>query len=674
MPSKLLDSILMLWSAAYLGAAFFLLAGLLPQGTVSIGLLAQLSWLALIGSIPTTLALAATSRLAAATRPMIMASTLVLVALTMAVGYEHVDFLLSGPRWLDHPRRILLQVAMLSMLGLLAGSGWLWLILGVRLRRGSWQAIWIALSIVVVGLLTAAIVHFRAYDYSMAQLVFPAGLLSGAILYLIIRSSPRRFMAAGLVMACLLFGVGSRFAPALVATGQREVIAQSRAGALATLYVLPHLGGDTSLGSSGEACPEPKPIVETSPIGILPAGRRNVILITVDALRKDIVGLELDGRLVTPQLSRLAAKGVSFANATSTYPATLFAVGSAFTGLSPAELYLSPSLPETIFTRSRAHIDQQIAVLPDVTWFRLPIVQQFLAPDVDAEFAATDADATDALVARLRQARQKDASVMAWVHYYAPHDPYEPRAAFPFGDGKKNAYLSEVAYFDRELGRLMDYLERDGWLDDSLVIFFSDHGEALGEKSYWGHHVYLNGWMVDVPLILWHAAFAPAEPRVGVSLADVAPSVLHFLGLPLPSDIPAQSLFTLDPNLPNRATFSEAFPVRGRELFESFRLPAFDDATIRARLQSIRVSSKGYEPKGAISLDGHRLIHHRGAGTAFFFDHETNPGEDPGLRAANPDARKLLERELDRWEQAQLRRIQCRLQLSGDRPETPGPQ
>jgi hypothetical protein len=262
---------------------------------------------------------------------------------------------------------------------------------------------------------------------------------------------------------------------------------------------------------------------------------------------------------------------------------------------------------------------------------------------------------------------------MAWVHYYAPHDPYESHAAFPFGDGKKNAYLSEVAYFDRELGRLMDYLEADRWLDDSLVIFFSDHGEALGERSYWGHHVYLNAWMIDVPLVLWHTAFAPSEPRVGVSLADVAPSVLHFLGLPLPSDIAARSLFTLDPDLPDRASFSEAFPVRGRELFDSFRLPALDDATIRARLRSIRVSSKGYEPKGAISLDGYRLIHHHGAGTAFFFDHETNPGEDPGLPSSNPDARQLLETELDRWEQAQLRRIQCRLQLSGNRPGTPHP-
>jgi hypothetical protein len=673
MPAKPFDSILMLWSAAYLGSAFFLMAGLLPQGTVSIGLLAQLSWLALVGSIPTTLALAAVSRLAAGSRAAVAASTLVLVALTMTVGWGHIDFLLSGPQWLDHPRRVLLEVAMLSTLGVLAGVGWLWLILGAHVRTGPRQAIWIALSIVAVGLLTAAIVRYRAYDYTMAQLVFPAGLLSSAILYLIVRHSPRRRIAVGFAGVCLAFGVVTRFMPALVATGQREVIAQSRAAALATLYVLPHLSGETSLRSPEAGCPEPRPMVEIWPTGILPAGRRNVILITVDALRKDLVGLKQNGRPVTPELSRLAAKGVSFINATSTYPATLFAVGSAFTGLSPAELYLSPSLPETIFTRARAHVDQQLAILPDVTWFRLPIVQQFLAPGVETEFAASDADASDALIARLRQARQSDASVMAWIHYYAPHDPYEPHATFPFGKGKKNAYLSEVAYFDRELGRLMDYLEREHWLDDSLVIFFSDHGEALGEKSYWGHHVYLNGWMVDVPLVLWHAALAPAEPRVGASLADVAPTVLHFLGLPLPSDIAAQSLFTLDPNLLTRPTFSEAFPVRGRELFDSFRLPALDDATIRARLRSIRVSSKGYEPKGAIRLDRYRLIHHRGAGTAFFFDDETNPGEDPGLEAANPKGRELLERELERWEQAQLRRIQCRLQLSEDRPETPRP-
>ncbi|MBT8453498.1 MAG: sulfatase-like hydrolase/transferase [Deltaproteobacteria bacterium] len=673
MAAKPFDSVLVLWSAAYLGPAFLLTAGLLPQGTVSSGLLAQLCWLALLASIPTSLALAAASRLAGAARPIVATWTLILAILTMAVGWEHVDFLLSGPAWIGHPHRFVLRVATLLLLGLLSGAGWLWLILGIRIRKRPWQAIWIALCIVAVSLLTAVIVRYRAYDYSIAQLVFPAALLSSAMLYLIVRDSPRRFIGVGLAATCALLGVGSRFAPALVATGQREVIAQSRAGALATLYVLPRVSTHSSLWSDDARCPEPRPVVETSPIGILADGRRNVILITVDALRKDVVGLEHDGSAVTAHLSRWSEKGLSWGNATSTYPATLFAVGSAFTGLSPAELYLSPSLPETIFTRSRAHVDRQIAVLPDVKWFRLPIVQQFLAHGVETKFAATDEDATDALIAQLRQAHRDDASVMAWVHYYAPHDPYESHAAFPFGRGRKNAYLSEVAYFDRELGRLMSYLEAEHWLDDSLVIFFSDHGEALGERSYWGHHVYLNGWMVDVPLVLWHSAFTPAEPRVGASLADVAPTVLHFLGLPLPSDTSARSLFTLEPDLRGRATFSEAFPVRGRELFDSFRLPALDDATIRARLQSIRVSNKGYEPKGAISLDGDRLIHHRSAGTTLFFDDEANPDEDPGLQSDRPEAREALGRELQRWEHAQMRRIECRLQLSEERTETPRP-
>jgi arylsulfatase A-like enzyme len=376
------------------------------------------------------------------------------------------------------------------------------------------------------------------------------------------------------------------------------------------------------------------------------------------------MGMQVDGRPVTPELTRLAKAGVSFASATSTYPATLFAMGSAFTGLSPAELYLSPALPDTIFTRSRAHVDQQFAVLPDVSWFRLPIVGQFLAPGVATELARTDAAATDALIARLRAAREDDASIMAWVHYYSPHDRYRPHRDFPFGKGKKNAYLSEVAYFDRELGRLMQYLDDDGWLDDTLVVFFSDHGEALGEQSYWGHHVYLNGWMIDVPLVLWHASLTPSEPRVGASLADVAPTVLHFLGLPIPSDIAAQSLFTLDPNLPDRPSFSEAFPVRGRELFDSFRLAALDDASIRDRLRGIRAASKGYEPKGAITRGRYRLIHHRGADTTLVYDLEADPNEHLADGTSSREASKLLRSELERWEQGQLQRIQCRLQLS----------
>jgi arylsulfatase A-like enzyme len=591
-----------------------------------------------------------------------------------AVGWEHTDFLLSGPRWAVHPQRQPVRIAMVSAIGAAGAVGWIWLVLGARMGRRAWLAAWSAVTVVAVALLMLAIVYYRSYDYSMAQLVFPAAVLCGATLYFLVRESPFWpvvFVAAGV---CLLYGIRSRVDPALMATGQREVIAHSRAAGLVTLYVLPRFDRDETWSVDGGGCPEARPVLERSAIGIDAEERRNVIIVTVDALRRDVVGMQVAGRAVTPELTRLTQTGVSFASATSPYPATLFAMGSAFTGLSPAELYLSPGLPYTIFTRSRAHVDQQFAVLPDVGWFRLPIVGEFLASGVETTFASSDAAATDAFIARLEAARSDTASVMGWVHYYGPHAPYRPHAEFAFGAGRKNAYLSEVAAFDQQVGRLMQYLNDAGWLEDTLVMFFSDHGEALGERAYFGHHVYLNGWMVDIPLVLWHAQLAPSERRVGVGLADVAPTVLHFLGVPIPSDIAAQSLFTLDPNLENRPAFAEAFPVRGRQLFDSFRLPALDDATIQSRLRSIHRVSKGYEPKGAVTLDRYRLIHHRGANTTLFYDHETDPRERRDQGETNPEARALLQNELERWEREQLRRIQCRLQLTGDLSAPPHPE
>jgi len=666
-------SLLDLWASAYLGCTLLLLLGLLPQSELSFALLSQLCWLALIGSIPTVLVLGTASQVATSSKAIVLVSTLAVVSVSSAVAWEHTDFLLSGPQWLFHEQRGIARIGMLAAVATACGGRWLWLLLGSRIQNGIPLAAWFALTLTVITLLSSAIARYRAYDYSVAQLVFPAAVLCAATVHRLFSGSRYRPFVLGAAFTCLICGAGSRLDPSMVATGQREVVAQSRAGALTTLYVLPQLRTDEDWAANGAVCPDPKPLLETSPIGIPPEHRRNVIVITVDALRKDVVGSVENGRAVTPALSSWAKTAVSFENATSTYPATLFAVGSAFTGLSPAELYLSPSMPETIFTRTRSLIDRQVAILPDVGWFRLPIVGQFLAHGVETEFVPDDAAATDALVDRLREARDEDATVMAWLHYYSPHDPYVPRSEFAFGKGKRNAYLSDVAYFDRELGRLMQYLDDEQWLADTLVIFFSDHGEALGERAYWGHHVYLNGWMIDVPLMLWHSDLKPAEPRVGVSLADVAPTVLHFLGLPLPGDIAAESLLALDPDQTGRPTFSEAFPVRGRQLFESFRLPALDDPTIRARLRSIRQSSEGYEPKGAITLDRYRLIQHRGANATLLYDRELDPGEHSSQGTEHREMIEVMRNELDRWEREQLRRIRCKLQLSADPTATSHP-
>jgi len=652
-----------IWSFGYLGCLAFLLLGSRPPA--SLAFLAQLAWLALIGSIPTALLLGSAIRVRNAPRAIPIAVALAIGLLGLFIGWRHADFLLSGPRWALHPHRGVARVVLAFGFATLAAAGWGWLVAGARAERRAHRVTWVLLTLVAIALSWITISRYRAYDYTTAQLVFPGGVLVGALIAVVARDSVATFRFAIIIAALWsISAVGSRLSSGSVATAEREVLAHSRTGALVSLYILPHVGVSRTWSDSSIECPAPELYIDTMALPMSADERRNVILISVDALRKDFIGETHEGRPLTPRLSELALRGVSFQNATTTYPATLFAIGSAFTGLTPAELYLSPAMPETIFTRVLGEVDQRFIVLPDVSWFRLPIVRDFLAPGVEARYAATDATATKMMIERLEAARDVGDSVMAWIHYYAPHDPYRSHPSFPFGRGRKNAYRSEVAYFDAQLGTLLDYLEEAGWARDSLIVFFSDHGEALGEGGYYGHHVYLDGWMIDVPLVLWHARLRPAQPTVGVSIADVAPTVMHFLGLPRPADLTAESLFVLESNTAARPSFSEAFPVRGEALFDSFRLPSLDDATIQERLRTIRTASKGYEPKGAITKPDARLIHHRSADVALLYRREKD-GAQTALRSRETAGElESLENELEQWENQQQRRIQCRLRLS----------
>jgi len=658
-------SLLATWSAAFLGCAMFLLVGLFPRSPLSAALLGQVGWLALLGSVPSALVLAAAARVANGSRGLLAGTSATLALLALAAGWEHTEFLLSGPRWAVHSQRDALRLGLGASFGVTAAAGWVWLVAGYSRGGRISRSAWTASGIVLAAALTFLIARHRAYDYSMAQLVFPGGLLLSAVIARLIRVSGHQRSAAWFAALLAMATLATRLDADLIATGEREVIAHSRAGSLVTLHVLPRLSQRYAPSADSRPCVSPLPTLEPATMPIEPTKRRNVIVVSVDALRRDVVGMVHGKKPVTPALSKLEREGVSFVRATTTYPATLFAVGSAFTGLSPAELYLSPALPETVFTRSRSRVDRQIVVLPNVSWFRLPIVGELFAPGVDPAFADSDAAATETLIAELRAARQDGASIMAWVHYYSPHDPYQQHPDFPFGRGRKNAYLSEVAYFDAQLGSLMSYLEQDGWFEDTLLVFFSDHGEALGEQSYFGHHVYLDSWMSDVPLVLRHDGLPPAEALIGASVADIAPTILHFLGLPQPSDVAARSLLALDPKRPDRASFSEAFPVRGQALFDSFRLPALDDETIRERLRSIRVANKGYEPKGSVRLGDDRLIHHRSADARFVSN----------ASGASVDAARAAELQgaLDAWERAQLRRIECRLRLKATPPASAAP-
>lgn len=112
-------------------------------------------------------------------------------------------------------------------------------------------------------------------------------------------------------------------------------------------------------------------------------------------------------------------------------------------------------------------------------------------------------------------------------------------------------YYANISMIDAQIGKVMDSLEERGVLDNTIIIFTSDHGDALndhGLSQKW--NMYESS--VRVPLVIWGPeAIIPKGKRCEdlVSLFDLGPTILEFAGLEPPEWMEAQSLTPLlDPS------------------------------------------------------------------------------------------------------------------------------
>jgi arylsulfatase A-like enzyme len=140
----------------------------------------------------------------------------------------------------------------------------------------------------------------------------------------------------------------------------------------------------------------------------------------------------------------------------------------------------------------------------------------------------------------------------AWAHYFDPHRPYDAE-----GRNEREQYVGEVARVDREVGRLLDALEKQGMLDRMLVLLTSDHGEEFGEHAGLHHGFFLYEESVRVPLIV-RAPGGKVRGRVKAptSSFDLGPTLLALAGIePLGGHAFGMSLFDARPN---RAVFTSA--------------------------------------------------------------------------------------------------------------------
>ena len=126
---------------------------------------------------------------------------------------------------------------------------------------------------------------------------------------------------------------------------------------------------------------------------------------------------------------------------------------------------------------------------------------------------------------------------------------------------QRQHYFANVSMIDAQMGKLIEAVTRRGVLDDTIIIFTSDHGDSLndhGHSQKWSMYEH----SVRVPAIVW-APGRVAEGRVVddlVSLFDFAPTVLDMAGVPVPDWMEAQSLMPYlrgEECEPRRYVFSE---------------------------------------------------------------------------------------------------------------------
>jgi len=112
------------------------------------------------------------------------------------------------------------------------------------------------------------------------------------------------------------------------------------------------------------------------------------------------------------------------------------------------------------------------------------------------------------------------------------------------GQKIKAAYYAMIELIDTEFGRLIDHLEAIGQLDDTIIVFHSDHGELLGDHGLLYKGCRFFEGLVHVPMIFsWRGRFAAdLTADALVELVDIAPTLLEAAELPVPGFMQGKSL------------------------------------------------------------------------------------------------------------------------------------
>ena len=311
------------------------------------------------------------------------------------------------------------------------------------------------------------------------------------------------------------------------------------------------------------------------------------VVIVVDALRADYLGVYGDERPISPNIDAFAKNATVFERFYSASSWTAPAFGTLFTGVSP-EVHRAGKKPDKASRSQKQVYGRQLEPMRDdvrtiaetldgVTSHAI-INNSFLAKALGYHRGFGSYDIYHAKNNNVRPAAAVTDLAIDWlkghddeafflvVHYFDPHLEYNPppkfrrrfskprvgRVGAKFNNigGIKNGrftptdaekqqikalYSDEIAYVDQEVGRLLRYLDGTGKGDEAWVAFTADHGEELFDHGDFEHGHRFEDEVTRIPLIIraperLRARYGRRRVPQSVRQVDLHPTILSWFG------------------------------------------------------------------------------------------------------------------------------------------------
>lgn len=398
-------------------------------------------------------------------------------------------------------------------------------------------------------------------------------------------------------------------------------------------------------------------------------GGPNVLVILIDTLRADQLGIYGATPSPSPTLDRLAARGLVFDVAVSQASWTMPAVASIFSGLHPrSHGAVGPDdqsgagtlLPDDVTTLAELIEGAGITtfgVSANMLVGRATNMTQGFETFVELPFDEKTRDYAPASVVNQHFLEwvggARAVRFFAYLHYMEPHEPYAPppalRPAPPPGmrsdlaAGRMHDFAlavnarkvappgpAEIAYlrrlydgdirsWDDQLATLLGGLQSLGRLDSTIVVVLADHGEEFLEHGNLTHGGHLYDETVHIPLVIVGPGI-PAGRRADIAQdIDLLPTIAALLGAATPSGLSGRNLL---------ATSTAGDVIS--EIVSGFG----DDGAGRGMI--------------ALRAGNLKLIRSGASDSLELYDLATDPGEHSNLAATATEA-VTLDARLDRW-------------------------